>query len=426
MLIRLFIIVALSMTSALTASAQDTFNNGVRIADGDLQKADLTVAGSASIGNLCLGLRCGEDEPTSYDRPLTIDTPKQAWIDMVNQSVAGTGHYPGRDWRIRPNDDYNGGIERFSIEDLSADTIPFSIEGGAPENAFWIDNGGGIGLGTMFPQDRLHASGAIGPGLRLEQTGNGLLPPQAWRIVGQTAFSVSDLTAGTTPFRIDRTAPTGSFHLDETGFVGLGTDAPEELLHIRSNASNTDAFALFEAAGSGSDSAFRLKQNGTTPTTWEFRNQQDSGRLNVGIAGGNTPLKIDNAANNNLLKLGINSAPDAVVVTGRLVVNNTTLNVPDYVFGADYPLRSLAEVRDFIGTNRHLPDIPSEAEIRANGVDMTEMQMAHLKKIEELTLYTLEQEDQIAALTRQNARQESEIRTLVSRLAALEALEATR
>jgi hypothetical protein len=57
---------------------------------------------------------------------------------------------------------------------------------------------------------------------------------------------------------------------------------------------------------------------------------------------------------------------------------------------------------------------------------MTEMQMAHLKKIEELTLYTLEQEDQIAALTRQNARQESEIRTLVSRLAALEALEATR
>ncbi|GLT09542.1 hypothetical protein ACFQFQ_06060 [Sulfitobacter porphyrae] len=403
MLIRLFIIVALSLTSALTASAQDIFNNGVRIADGDVQTADLTVAGSASIGSLCLGLRCNENEPTNNITPLIIDTPKQAWIDMVNQSVAGTGFYPGRDWRIRPNDDYNGGIERFSIEDLSADTIPFSIEGGAPENALWIDNGGGIGLGTMFPQDRLHASGAIGPGFRMEQTGNGLLPPQAWRIVGQTAFSVTDLTAGTTPFRIDRTAPTGSFHLDETGFVGLGTTAPEELLHVRSNATNTDAFALFDAAGAGSDAAFRLRQNGVTPTTWEFRNQQDSGRLNVGIAGGNTPLKIDNAANNNLLKLGINSAPDAVVVTGRLVVNNTTLNVPDYVFGADYPLRSLAEVRDFIGTNRHLPDVPSEADIKANGVDMTEMQMTLLKKIEELTLYTLELEARDAAKSNQIA-----------------------
>jgi len=414
MLIRLFIIVALSLTYPLTAAAQDTFSNGVRIADGDIQEADLTVAGSASIGNLCLGLRCGEDEPTSYDRPLIIDTPKQAWIDLINQSVAGTGQYPGRDWRIRPNDDYNGGIERFSIEDLSADTIPFSVEGGAPENALWVDNGGGIGLGTMFPQDRLHASGAIGPGFRMEQTGNGLLPPQAWRIVGQTAFSVTDLTATTTPFRIDRTAPTRSFHIDETGFVGLGTDAPEELLHIRSNASNTDAFALFEAAGSGSDSAFRLKQNGATPSTWEFRNQQDSGRLNVGIAGGNTPLKIDNAANNNLLKLGINSAPDAVVVTGRLVVNNTTLNVPDYVFGDDYALRSLAEVRAFIDENRHLPDVPSEADITANGVDMTEMQMTLLKKVEELTLYTLELEARDAAKSNQ-------IADLIQRLERLEA-----
>lgn len=413
MLIRLIIIVALSLTSALTASAQATFSEGVRIGDGNIQEADLTVAGSASIGNLCLGLRCGEDEPTSYDRPLIIDTPKQAWIDLINQSFAGTGQYPGRDWRIRPNDDYNGGIERFSIEDLDAATIPFTVEGGAPENALWVDNGGGIGLGTMFPQDRLHASSAIGPSFRMEQTGNGLLPPQAWRIVGQTAFSVTDLTAGTTPFRIDRTAPTGSFHLDETGFVGLGTTAPEELLHIRTTAPDTDAFALFDAAGSGSDAAFRLRQT-TTNATWEFRNQADSGRLNVGLAGGNTPLKIDNAANNNLLKLGINSAPDAVVVTGRLVVNNTTLNVPDYVFAEDFALRSLAEVRAFIDENSHLPDVPSEAEIKANGVDMTAMQMTLLKKIEELTLYTLELEARDKAKTTQIA----ELITRVERLEA--------
>jgi hypothetical protein len=58
-------------------------------------------------------------------------------------------------------------------------------------------------------------------------------------------------------------------------------------------------------------------------------------------------------------------------------------------------------VQAFIDANSHLPDVPSEAEIKANGVDMTAMQMTLLKKVEELTLYTLEQDATIAA---QNAR----------------------
>lgn len=91
------------------------------------------------------------------------------------------------------------------------------------------------------------------------------------------------------------------------------------------------------------------------------------------------------------------------MVTGRLVVNNTTLNVPDYVFADDYALRSLAEVRAFIDENRHLPDVPSEADIKANGVDMTAMQMTLLKKVEELTLYTLELEARDAAKSNQIA-----------------------
>jgi uncharacterized coiled-coil protein SlyX len=217
-------------------------------------------------------------------------------------------------------------------------------------------------------------------------------------------------------------------HIKNNGDIGLGTNSPEEKLHIQTTAANTDSFALFDAQGAGSDSAFRLRQNGVTPSTWEFRNQQDSGRLNVGLAGGNTPFKIDNAANNNLLRLGRNGQPGEVNITGTLVVNNTALNVPDYVFADDYALRPLAEVRTFIDANSHLPDVPSEAEIKANGVDLTDMQMVQLKKIEELTLYTLAQEDRIAAqettiMTYRDTitQQQAVLKALSERLDALEA-----
>lgn len=62
----------------------------------------------------------------------------------------------------------------------------------------------------------------------------------------------------------------------------------------------------------------------------------------------------------------------------------------DFVFADDYDLPSLKEVEDFIQKNNHLPDIPSEAEAKANGIDLQEMQAKLLQKIEELTLYVIE------------------------------------
>ena len=106
-------------------------------------------------------------------------------------------------------------------------------------------------------------------------------------------------------------------------------------------------------------------------------------------------------------------------MTGTLVVNNTDMNVPDYVFAEDYALRPLAEVRAFIDANSHLPEVPSEAEIRANGVDMTAMQMTLLKKVEELTLYTLAQEERAAEQDSTIARQQREARAQEALIASL-------
>ncbi|WP_422008191.1 hypothetical protein [Roseivirga pacifica] len=74
-------------------------------------------------------------------------------------------------------------------------------------------------------------------------------------------------------------------------------------------------------------------------------------------------------------------------------------SVPDYVFSTNYELKTLKEVEDFINANSHLPNIPSSKEIESNGQDVGELQLKLLEKIEELTLYVIEQNNTIESLT---------------------------
>ncbi len=85
-------------------------------------------------------------------------------------------------------------------------------------------------------------------------------------------------------------------------------------------------------------------------------------------------------------------------VDGALHIRTWTLEVPDYVFERDYRLRSLEELSRFIDSRGHLPDVPSADAVREGGLDLGEFSMALLRKVEELTLYVLEQQRAIAAL----------------------------
>ncbi|UIR54605.1 hypothetical protein LZQ00_09995 [Sphingobacterium sp. SRCM116780] len=68
-----------------------------------------------------------------------------------------------------------------------------------------------------------------------------------------------------------------------------------------------------------------------------------------------------------------------------------TANWPDYVFQKDYDLKKLDAVAAFIDQNGHLPGVPKAKEIESNGVELGEMNKILLKKIEELTLYLIEE-----------------------------------
>ena len=87
-----------------------------------------------------------------------------------------------------------------------------------------------------------------------------------------------------------------------------------------------------------------------------------------------------------------------LTISGSLTAGNPGMTFPDYVFAPDYELMPLETVGQFISDNKHLPGIPTAVEVAAQGVNMTELQLKLLRKVEELTLYTVQQQKRIAAL----------------------------
>lgn len=89
-----------------------------------------------------------------------------------------------------------------------------------------------------------------------------------------------------------------------------------------------------------------------------------------------------------------------VSVRGEISAHSLRLTpkTADFVFRDDYRLRPLEEVERFIRENGHLPEIPSEKEMLTHGVAVETLNGLYLQKIEELTLYLIAQQREIAEL----------------------------
>lgn len=88
---------------------------------------------------------------------------------------------------------------------------------------------------------------------------------------------------------------------------------------------------------------------------------------------------------------------------GARVIEVKATSWADFVFDKNYKLRPLKEVEDSISTNKHLPGVPSEEQVKKYGINVAGMDALLLQKIEELTLYAIEQNKRLEAVEKENA-----------------------
>jgi hypothetical protein len=129
-----------------------------------------------------------------------------------------------------------------------------------------------------------------------------------------------------------------------------------------------------------------------------------SGDISAGGAGQDGDVIVRNSAGDETIRL--DGGAGNLTLDGEIVIKDWSISVPDYVFSADYPLRRLDELASYVGVNHHLPDVPSAAEIARHGVNVGEFCMLLLKKLEEMSLYAIQQERTIQQQSARLARLE--------------------
>ncbi|HXS36626.1 MAG TPA: hypothetical protein VN721_07990 [Flavipsychrobacter sp.] len=149
------------------------------------------------------------------------------------------------------------------------------------------------------------------------------------------------------------------------------------------------------------DNAFTFTTTDATTNHWALFIKH-SGKVVIGDAiqsnyPGNYNLYVQNGILTEKLKIALHT--DAT-------------NWSDYVFNKDYQLMPLGEVASYVKTNKHLPGVPSAEEVGKDGIDVASMDATLLKKVEELTLYVIQQQKSINNLQKQNAELNQEVESL--------------
>lgn len=178
----------------------------------------------------------------------------------------------------------------------------------------------------------------------------------------------------------------------------------------------------------------------TFPNCAQITYDSEKEKLNFTVnnaLGGWSALSIMTADNtpNALVTIGY-QPDDKTSCTGAnfdLLVNNgikteelicePKSNWCDYVFDKDYHLKSIEKVDQYIAENGHLEGIPTAEEVEEKGINVGEMNTKLLKKVEELTLYTIRQEEKIDKQTKKIKKQSEKIKTLKKQKKRIDILE---
>lgn len=259
----------------------------------------------------------------------------------------------------------------------------------------WKDTGG-ILRGQIFPVNNTFLVTSMGTGMHLHFGDGRTNTSDTW-----FSADLNETPSSLVPFVIKA-----------TGNIGVGTNFPSNKFEIKSIDNNFSTITL-----------------GLQP----YQNDNTQGGLGV-ASGGVISL---NAYNNLIFqtdggngysehmrinaegKVGIGttdfSGDHKLRVQGSIGAREIKVEASgwsDFVFEDNYELRTLEETEKFIVKNKHLPEIPSAAEVEQDGINLGEMDAKLLQKLEEMTLYMIDMNKEIKAVKEENAILKEKMKTL--------------
>lgn len=231
-----------------------------------------------------------------------------------------------------------------------------------------------------------------------------------WRTIIGGRNNGLGLNAG--QYYIERAGLGAAFLINQAGFVGIGNTAPAAQIDVSSNgylvgrfknnnqSSSSDGTAVIDISNSYGNS-WRLatagKNNGISiPANQFYIEKTGTGAVFSITTQGNVLI-------NKVTQLNTSYKLD---VAGKVRANEVVVNTTgaDFVFANNYKLNTLKEVELFIKANKHLPGIPSAEEMTEQGMEVGELTKTLLQKVEELTLYIIEQQKHIDSLEAKAAK----------------------
>jgi len=358
---------------------------------------------------------------------INLCSAQQAFYDVIAANGNGVRFWGGSDnWKI-----HMGNAAEYHYGPVTDYSIKINMDGTAGRGWTWGNTGLGVPVAALSNQGNMQIAGSfqsrgitVSGSASVEETilNASNLSDQDFnvRVSGAGAATKRTIIGPSTSGRFSLGVGVGNGNEYLTilngGNVGIGNSSPSQKLEITGNlringptSGLTHSQIQFYRGDGGKFATIGQGDLNSSNSTFDI--QHYNGNDIRFLQSGTEQLRI--LASNGNVGIGTSNPDYKLTVNGSIHAKEVRvdLNVPgpDYVFANDYKLPSLEEIKNYIDENKHLPEVPSAAAMEKNGVQLGEMNMLLLKKIEELTLYVIE-------LKKRDETQQKEIEELKNKI----------